>query len=506
MEPCVTTAPGYYAVGPGAMTQTPCAAGQYQPDSGEESCIPAQIGHYAAGPAAIAQTACLAGSYASSPGQATCTNADPGYVVPDSAGTAETPCLPGSYQPNSGEVLCDQPMQGYEVPGSHATSQTPCPGGQFQDTTGETLCKQAQAGHFAAGPAAVAQTECAAGSYAASSGESACTPASLGHDVSGIGAASQAACTEGTFASTTGQSMCTQASAGYDVALAGGTTQTPCVAQTFSPSAGESSCTRCPVGAFSPEGSAGCTPMPEIVGAGKSGRKLTCTPSSSSFPSSTGYQWYRDGTPIQGASGPTYAVQTLDEGTGLTCAVTASSALGNATATSKPLQIQVPHVRGCPAATGSLSGTTLGLITLGATRAQARHRYTHSSTRGFAYKDFFCLTPFGVRVGYASPTLLKHLGAAKRRKLAGRVVWASTDNARYSVNGIRAGATLVSARQALPHGDYFRLGLNYWYLAPIKGATAVLKVRHGIVEEVGIADKQLTGSHRANRILMSSFD
>ena len=59
---------------------------------------------------------------------------------------------------------------------------------------------------------------------------------------------------------------------------------------------------------------------------------------------------------------------------------------------------------------------------------------------------------------------------------------------------------------ALPHSDYFRLGLNYWYLAPIKGATAVLKVRHGIVEEVGIADKQLTGSHRANRILMSSFD
>ncbi len=246
--------------------------------------------------------------------------------------------------------------------------------------------------------------------------------------------------------------------------------------------------------------------MPEIVGTAKSGRTLTCTPSSSSFPSSTRYQWYRDGTPIQGASGPTYATHTLDEGTGLTCAVTVSSAVGKATATSKPLQIQVPVVRGCPAATGSLSGTTLGLITLGATRAQVRREYTHSSTRGFAYKDFFCLTPFGVRVGYASPTLLKHLGAAERRKLASRVVWASTDNARYSVNGIRASATLVSARQALPHGDYFRLGLNYWYLAPIKGATAVLKVRHGIVEEVGIADKQLTGSHRANRILMSSFD
>jgi hypothetical protein len=34
----------------------------------------------------------------------------------------------------------------------------------------------------------------------------------------------------------------------------------------------------------------------------------------------------------------------------------------------------------------------------------------------------------------------------------------------------------------------------------------VLKVRNEIVDEVGIADKALTGSHKADRTLMTSFD
>jgi hypothetical protein len=55
-------------------------------------------------------------------------------------------------------------------------------------------------------------------------------------------------------------------------------------------------------------------------------------------------------------------------------------------------------------------------------------------------------------------------------------------------------------------GYYFRVGANYWYLAPDGAATAVLKVRGGIVEEIGIANKALTGSHRADRELMTSFD
>jgi hypothetical protein len=248
--------------------------------------------------------------------------------------------------------------------------------------------------------------------------------------------------------------------------------------------------------------------LPGISGSGKAGQTLTCSAGSWSFaPTRYTYQWYRDGTPIQGAIGSTYRVQKLDEGTTLTCAVIAFDTAGpGRPVTSKGFDVPVPIVARCPAATGSLSGATLGLIKLGMTRKRATHEYAHSSTRGSKYKDFFCLTPFGVRVGLASPKLLGELPKRERGKYAGRVIWASTDNARYAVNGIRAGATLAAAEKALPHGYLFRVGANHWYLARVRGATAVLKERRGMVEEVGIAVKQLTGSHKADRKLMTSFD
>ncbi len=248
--------------------------------------------------------------------------------------------------------------------------------------------------------------------------------------------------------------------------------------------------------------------LPKISGTARPGDTLSCSHGSwSNGPIGFSYQWSRDGTPIVGAMKSRYTVQTSDEGLTLTCTVTASDIAGaGKPVTSAGVRVPVPVVARCPAATGSVSGSTLGLIRLGMTRKQVTHEYTHSTTRGFEYKDFFCLTPFGVRVGFASPTLLDGLPKRERGRYAGRVVWASTDNARYAVNGIRAGATLAAAEQALKQGYLFRVGLNYWYLAPISGATAVLKVRHDEVQEIGIADKQLTGSHKADRHLMTSFD
>jgi hypothetical protein len=247
---------------------------------------------------------------------------------------------------------------------------------------------------------------------------------------------------------------------------------------------------------------------PSITGTAKAGQKLSCAAGSwSGPPTDYTYQWSRDGTPIIGATSSIYVVQKLDEGTTLTCTVTASDIAGlGKPATSAGVPVPVPKIPRCPAATGTLAGSTLGLVHLGMTRAQVLREYTHSSNRGFAYKEFFCLTPYGVRVGFASPKLLTTLRAGERHQLAGRVVWASTDDARYAVSGIRAGATLAAAEKALPHGYLFRVGVNYWYLAPRPGASAVLKVRHGEVQEIGIADKQLTGTHAADRHLMTSFD
>jgi hypothetical protein len=163
-----------------------------------------------------------------------------------------------------------------------------------------------------------------------------------------------------------------------------------------------------------------------------------------------------------------------------------------------------PHP-GCPLATGQLSGRTLGLVTLGFTRAGARRAYTHSSDRGKRYEDFFCLTPTGVRVGYASSKLLGLLPLRQRRQVRGRVVWASTSSDFYSLRGIRPGAGLAAARKVLRIGTPFHVGLNLWYFAPNGASTALLKVRHGIVEEIGIADKTLTGRRGAKRAFVNSF-
>jgi hypothetical protein len=160
---------------------------------------------------------------------------------------------------------------------------------------------------------------------------------------------------------------------------------------------------------------------------------------------------------------------------------------------------------GCPRATGRLSGSTLGLVTLGMTRAQARRAYRHSSNRGKRYEDFFCVTPIGVRVGYASPKLLSKLPRRERRQLRGRVVWASTSNHRYGLRGVRPGVSLRTARRSLQTGAAFHVGLNFWYFAPAGSSTALLKVRHGIVEEVGIVNKSLAKSRGAERILVKSF-
>ncbi|HTU85753.1 MAG TPA: lipase family protein [Solirubrobacteraceae bacterium] len=160
----------------------------------------------------------------------------------------------------------------------------------------------------------------------------------------------------------------------------------------------------------------------------------------------------------------------------------------------------------CPVVTGSLHRKTLGLIHLGMTRAQARRAYSHSSNRGRRYEDFFCLTPVGVRVGYASPRLLGHLPRRQRSRYRGRIVWASTSDLHFAVEGVRPGTKVRVARRMIRHlSAPFTVGRNDWYLARMAGATAVLKVRHGVVQEIGIADLALTRTRAADSIFLRSF-
>jgi hypothetical protein len=218
------------------------------------------------------------------------------------------------------------------------------------------------------------------------------------------------------------------------------------------------------------------------------------------------------GPGIQSCSGPVpdgAAIDTSHTGS-FTFTVTATSTDGlSATATSdytvSSNGVIVPNVLRCPRATGRLSGRTLGLIKLGMTRAQARKAYTHSSNRGKRYEGFFCLTPVGIRVGYASPKLLSALPRHGRAQLDGRVVWVSTANSYFSVTGVRRGASITSAAKHLKLGRPFQIGANDWYLAPDGASTAVLKVRHGVVQEIGIADKQITQGRPAQHMFLTSF-
>ncbi len=258
-------------------------------------------------------------------------------------------------------------------------------------------------------------------------------------------------------------------------------------------------------GTPSPAGPPAATSPPSLSGSAKAGGVLTCSTGTwTNDPTGFSYQWYLGGTPIQGATSSTFTVQPVDQQLALTCSVTASNASGSGVSTITA-SIPVRTVKNCPAATGTLSGTRLGLVRLGETRAQVRHAYTKSSDRHKRYEDFFCLTPIGVRVGYASSKLLDTLPRHERAALTDRVIWASTSSAYYTLDGIRVGATVAAAAKVLKLTGPLTVGANDWYLAPNGGSTAVLKVRHGIINEIGVGDRALTATHKAQLTFLKSF-
>ncbi len=249
------------------------------------------------------------------------------------------------------------------------------------------------------------------------------------------------------------------------------------------------------------------TSQPSIIGLAQVGGQLACLAGSwTNTPYDFNYQWARDGVPIQNATQDTYTPVTLDEGSALTCTVVAIGTSDDGLpATSEPLSVPVPYVAGCPAATGSLSGTTLGRVHLGMSRAQALKAYAHSRDSRRLREDLFCLTPLGVKVGYASSALLGALTSADRKRFAGKVIWASTENPRYAINGIRAGSTIATPVQALHAVQSQQIGANTWYLVTGRSSTDLLRATGGVVQEIGIADTQFTRTPAEREMLLSQI-
>jgi hypothetical protein len=154
---------------------------------------------------------------------------------------------------------------------------------------------------------------------------------------------------------------------------------------------------------------------------------------------------------------------------------------------------------GCPAPSGRLAVNRLGPVKLSDTRAQARRELRFSSNRGRRYMDFFCLSSSGIRIGYASPKLLRSLPRRERSRYIGRAILILTANRHFTLQGIRLGARVTRR-----FGKPFKVGLNTWYLIPNGASRGVLKTRDGRVQEIGIANKQLTATRGAAwRFLMS---
>jgi Bacterial Ig-like domain (group 3)/Putative Ig domain len=196
------------------------------------------------------------------------------------------------------------------------------------------------------------------------------------------------------------------------------------------------------------------------------------------------------------------ATETVTGSTGLGPVGSSPAPVGN---TPAPAGSPAAVVNGCPAATGKVTGTTLGLLKLGETRARARTAYAKSTYRKTKYQDFFCLTPIGIRVEYWSPTLLKSIPAHQRKRLAGRAVWASTTNRFYAIDGVRVGTLIARARKALKLTGPIRVHRNAWYLAHNGASTAVFKTRGRTITEIGIAAKTLSTNHTRRVALLKSF-
>jgi beta-glucosidase len=167
--------------------------------------------------------------------------------------------------------------------------------------------------------------------------------------------------------------------------------------------------------------------------------------------------------------------------------------------------LRAPRIS-CARAAGAFTATSLEGLRLGMARARARGLFGSLELRGRKYMDFFCSAAQGVRVGYPSPRLLRTLPAAARRRLRGRVILILTSSRHFTLHGVRPGARLARVARRRHVSRPYRVGLNTWYLVPDgPAARGVLKVRHGKIQEVGIANPALTASQRMRVIFFRTF-
>jgi sugar lactone lactonase YvrE len=189
--------------------------------------------------------------------------------------------------------------------------------------------------------------------------------------------------------------------------------------------------------------------------------------------------------------------------------LTVSNHLSGAPAvtTTDTLYLNIPPLAAgaCPVATGQITATTVGPVTLGAARVRMRKLMPAYTARNY-HTDNFCLyAGVGIRVGYGSAKLLGTATSAAHPATNGKAILALTANPYYTIHGIRPGSTLATAARHRHLSRVVRVGHNDWYILPGTTSNTVLKVRHGIIKEIGIATKSLTSNRTQQLQLLRNF-
>jgi hypothetical protein len=85
------------------------------------------------------------------------------------------------------------------------------------------------------------------------------------------------------------------------------------------------------------------------------------------------------------------------------------------------------------------------------------------------------------------------------------VVLLLTGDPYYTLDGVSPGVSTagVAARLHPEHG--LTIGLNTWYLIPDEPSRGVLRVRDGIIQEIGIANERLTAGRAATLRFFKAF-
>jgi hypothetical protein len=152
----------------------------------------------------------------------------------------------------------------------------------------------------------------------------------------------------------------------------------------------------------------------------------------------------------------------------------------------------------CIGGQAAARGRGLGRARLGRKRSVQRSVLRARTRRTRGKVDRYCVAgAHRLWIGYPTERLRRELGAAERRRVAGRVVVAITSSHRFSVAGIRPGATVSSLRARVKPLRRAAVGQNTWFSARRAKARFLFKARGGRVVEVGIGDRRLTAGKGA---------